>query len=296
MNHLADELATSGLALTRDHMTERARLGRLVRSGEIVRVLPGAFLRADLADDSTARIVAAARWAPDAVVTGMAAARLSFWPNAQVPIIELASARQFSPIPGFRFERRTIPPEHTQVRHGVRLTTPAFTAVDLASVDEGRCIDTALRARGATVDLLNEALSAQYRRRGTQARRRVVLRSRTEPWSALERATHRLLDDAGISGWVANHPVCLEGHWLYLDLWFAKSGLVIELDGRAFHSSPHDFERDRFRQNLIVLHGWQILRFTARMISDDPAGVLAQIRTALALCKNSHSMASSGPA
>ena len=40
--------------------------------------------------------------------------------------------------------------------------------------------------------------------------------------------------------------------------------LIIEIDGREFHTDPEVFESDRSRQNLLVLDGWRVLRFTTR--------------------------------
>jgi very-short-patch-repair endonuclease len=37
---------------------------------------------------------------------------------------------------------------------------------------------------------------------------------------------------------------------------------VIEIDGRLYHTGAEVFETDRRRQNLLVLDGWCVLRFT----------------------------------
>ncbi len=58
--------------------------------------------------------------------------------------------------------------------------------------------------------------------------------------------------------------------------------LVIEGDGFGVHGGREAFESDRERQNLLVLDGWRILRFTWRQIVREPAWVAAQIRAALA--------------
>lgn len=55
------------------------------------------------------------------------------------------------------------------------------------------------------------------------------------------------------------------------------------MDGRQFHAEPEVFEADRWRQNLLVLDGWCILRFTYAMLRDRPQEVLAMIRQALAM-------------
>ena len=53
---------------------------------------------------------------------------------------------------------------------------------------------------------------------------------------------------------------------------FAYPGirLIIELDGRKWHSTLDAFEEDRLRDNLAQLAGWRVLRITYRMLSEQP--------------------------
>jgi very-short-patch-repair endonuclease len=108
----------------------------------------------------------------------------------------------------------------------------------------------------------------------------LVLDSRDEPWSAAERLLHRILREAGLSGWRANHPVTVNGHRYYLDVAFARARLAIEVDGRC-HALPAAFEADRWRQNELVLDGWRVLRFTWAMLVEAPELVLEAVLTAL---------------
>ena len=50
--------------------------------------------------------------------------------------------------------------------------------------------------------------------------------------------------------------------------------LIVEGDGRTYHTKREDFERDRHRDNLAVAHGYRVLRFTYRMLKDAPADAL----------------------
>jgi very-short-patch-repair endonuclease len=38
---------------------------------------------------------------------------------------------------------------------------------------------------------------------------------------------------------------------------------------------------DRWRQNLLILHGWCVLRFTWAMIEEHPEKVIAMVREAI---------------
>jgi len=62
------------------------------------------------------------------------------------------------------------------------------------------------------------------------------------------------------------------------DVVFDRMKLVLEVDGLAYHTTPERFERDRRRQNRLVLAGWTVLRFTWRDITARPAYVLATIQ------------------
>jgi very-short-patch-repair endonuclease len=50
--------------------------------------------------------------------------------------------------------------------------------------------------------------------------------------------------------------------------------LILEADGRDYHTKRKDFERDRQRDNLAVAHGYRVMRFTYRALSTDPEEVL----------------------
>ena len=87
---------------------------------------------------------------------------------------------------------------------------------------------------------------------------------------------------AGIGGWKANRPVLVDGANYYPDArFFGRTRLLIEVDGRKFHSGEEVFETDRWRQNLLILDGWCVLRFTWRMLEERPDEVIAIIRRAL---------------
>ena len=62
---------------------------------------------------------------------------------------------------------------------------------------------------------------------------------------------------------------------------FRKLQLVIEIDGRLYHTGAEVFESDRWRQNLLVLNGWFVLRFTWAMVEEQPEKVLAMVREAI---------------
>ena len=271
-----------GLLVRRDQPELATALDWLVRRGELVAVLPGVYAAPYVAHLPETRMRAACLRYLDGVLVGSAAARLSYWPDCPLGLIELATRGQASPRPGFRFTRRRIPPELVVERSGFRYSAPSLTAIDLATFDCADAIDHALRTRAATLAGMYEALRLTAHRRGNAERLQLLLDSRDEPWSAAERASHRLLRSARIEGWTSNLPIFLNGHLYYLDIAFEKIKLVIEIDGRRHQLDEDLFETDRWRQNALVANGWRVLRFTWAMLRDHPEQFVAAVRAEIA--------------
>jgi very-short-patch-repair endonuclease len=281
---IADLLAQDRVILAREHPRLRSALVRAVRDRRLVRLLPGVFADPGNADQVLTRATAATRWDPSAVIQGRAAAALSYWPEILVSTVDVAAPNRHSPQPGFTFERRRIPADLVQRYGPVALTTAPLTAMELATVDDTDAIDIALRRKVADLASLRDALLRTSKRRGNAERWRVLLDSRAEPWSRAERLTHRLYRDAGIDGWVGNLKVWVPHRCstFYLDIGFERQRLCCEVDGRETHDTPDAFETDRLRQNLLVLAGWSVLRFTWTMLTLDPDYVVWATRQALA--------------
>ncbi len=70
---------------------------------------------------------------------------------------------------------------------------------------------------------------------------------------------------------------------------FRRLRLVIEIDGRFTTQAAEVFETDRWRQNLLVLDGWCVLRFTWAMIEERPEEVIAMVREAIEMLTASQS-------
>ena len=265
-----------------EHRELTGSIDRMLRTGRLTTVLPGVYAPAADRVPFALRVRAVVLSQPDAVLTGATAATLSFWPGLRTDVVECAVPARRTAARGFRFVRRHVPPELISEHNGARLTTPALTALDLSSTRGGEALDEVLRTRATTLGLLHEALQLTAGRSGNEIRRELLLDSRDEPWSEAERVCHRLLRAAGITGWRANAPVCVDGRRYYLDVAFWHPRLVVEIDGRRHQDDLNLFESDRERQNALVLAGWRVLRFTWAMLRDHPERVVEAIRQALA--------------
>lgn len=273
--------AQHGVVVRADHPELHSTFDWLLRNDRIVTVVPGVYARPEAATDLRVRLRAAARRYPDGVFVGATAAHLSYWPEARFDAIEMALPDTRRPPRGFAFTHRRIPPELITTRGGLRITTPALTAIDTATEACADAIDIALRSRQATLPEMYEALQLTTRRPGNHDRRQLLIDSRDEPWSAAERQAHRILRAAGITGWIANHPVIVADQGYYIDVAFEAQRLALEVDGRLHEDEGDLFESDRRRQNALVLSGWRVIRFTWAMLRDEPEFVVATIRRAL---------------
>jgi very-short-patch-repair endonuclease len=100
--------------------------------------------------------------------------------------------------------------------------------------------------------------------------------------SELEQRARRLLVATGLpeperqvplAGWV-EHPA-------HVDFAYVAERLIVEVDGRSWHSRSTEFELDRRRDNAAQVAGWIVLRFTWRQVTQDPDYVVSTIRSAL---------------
>ncbi len=277
-------LSEDPVLLARDRRELRSAIVRAVAAGRLRRLLPGVYVDAGRAEELRIKALALTRWDPSAVICGRAAAALSYWPEIPVGPLVAASPVRHASQRGFTFVERRIPPDLVRDVGHLRTTVPALTAVELSTSDFTDPIDIALRQRVASLPSMHEAIRLTSHRRGHTDRRRVLLDSRDEPWSAAERLAQRIYRRAGIDGWTTNlKTVVPDVGTYYLDFAFRRERVATEIDGRLHETDVDIFESDRLRQNALMLRGWLVLRFTWHMLDTDPAYVVATTQEAVAL-------------
>ena len=272
------ELADHGVITVAVRPELRSVLSRLHTSGLLANPLPGVYLPAD--DRSRLGwLRATCAWSsPLGVLHGRSAAAL-WLPNLDGPIAFLAHPSLRSRR-GVEVSRRLVPPEFVVSRSGIRFASPAYAAVEQASIDDGRAICDCLRQKLATQDALEAALAALGKADGQQVRRKVVKACAGNPWSYAELRLHRILLNAGITGWVANRPLRVLGIVVWPDIRFLRTRLVLEFDGRETHGRPDQFLSDRERQNLIEAADFRVLRFGWEHL-DQPDYIARIVRAAV---------------
>jgi very-short-patch-repair endonuclease len=179
---------------------------------------------------------------------------------------------------GSRVRRRQLPEPDVVERRGLRVTSLSLTAVESAVRHGGgpKLMDEALRGHTE----LRKLWAAHLRnkgRYGSPAARRLLQAADNGTKSAAERLFARLLAKASVKGWKANQKII--GY--EVDFFFEEAGLVVEVDGFAFHTDPDAFERDRRKQNALVLAGYQVLRFTWLDLTEYPERVVALVKRAI---------------
>lgn len=253
--------------------------------GHLRLVLPGVYVPRQTSREFHTLVCAVTQSDPNAILTGRAAARWSFWTEVKMADIDVAVRSKRADYGGFHFERRVIPPELIRFSDGAYFTAPALTALDLMADMDGDGVDTALRVGATNLAELHHALALAPNRRGNRLRAQILADSRDSPYARSERVLHRLLRSAKVTGWDTNVAVRLAEGPFYLDAAFKHAMLAIEIDGWEFHARhPADFTRTLGRHTALESAGWRVLHFTWEHLIERPEWVIAKIIEALAHC------------
>jgi very-short-patch-repair endonuclease len=269
--------------------TRRQIRGRR-RSGEWVLIDRGVSREAGTPPTLRMRVFAACR-ATAGVASHLTAAFLWGWVSSG-RIIEVTAPRSRTSLqPDVVCHASTdLTPSDLTDLGPLTVTTPTRTLVDVgATVGAGaveRMVERAL-ARGQVTyaSVWAELLSvARSGRNGVGPLREVLERRPVGAAAAasdLETRCIQVLRRHGLPDPVRQHHVFLGGRSIFLDLAYPEVKIAIEIDGFDAHSGLPAFEKDRARQNLLVLDGWIVLRFTRQMLWNYPAAVAAAVSDAL---------------
>jgi very-short-patch-repair endonuclease len=166
------------------------------------------------------------------------------------------------------------------IRHGIPVTIPARTLLDLAAVVSARQLERAMdEAAYLRLDLTG--LASRRGRRGGAAIARVLAEHRagtTRTRTNMEERILALCDRLGLP-----RPLCnLEVEGYTVDFVWPQARLIVETDGWQAHGTRKAFEADRRRDAHLMAAGWRPLRVTWRRLTDEPAAVAEQLRRLLA--------------
>lgn len=218
---------------------------------------------------------------------GSAAELLGLW-DKQLPTVEVISPDWSGrKIPGIRWHRVRLPlADEFGIRNAIPCTTVSRTIVDMAGrsgwAQLRRLVEQAAVMRQLDVEEIDLILS-RSRRRGAPRLRTILApwRNTTEPRprirSRLEaRLLPRLIEE-GLPAPRTNVKLRIEGQVLEVDLLWERQRLAIETDGEETHGTSAAFQRDRWRDQLLVAAGYRTARVTWAQVRDEPNAVVNRI-------------------
>lgn len=270
-------------------IARRVAEGAWQRVGSAVLLAPASFgAECHLTDRQWAAVLTIT-YGPRARISGDLALRRAGWNLAGTPRLILVPHKPTGALPHVRILRRPDGPA-IRSREGFRFMAPLDALVDsLIVLGERRSadvIDLALQLRLIDAASFATAVGPHLGsgRNGATCLRAMLARVTSGSRSEAEQRMGALLDRSGTGSWVRNAPVRDATHRVIAEIDFAHMDLriAIEVDGRAHHMDRTAFERDRVRQNVLMLQGWLVLRFTWEQITQRPHEVLAAVRAAVA--------------
>jgi very-short-patch-repair endonuclease len=168
---------------------------------------------------------------------------------------------------------------------GLRMTDPVRTLVDVARsapLPVAVCLlDARFHQTPGLRDEVNSLLAKMVGTRGIVAAHRSVRLADERSESVLESLLRLLIVMSGLPTPTTQLSIRLGTQTYRADLGYQHARLILEADGREYHSEWQDVGRDLVRQNTLVAAGWRVLRFTWAQVLFQPDLVLHGIRTAL---------------
>ena len=259
---------------------------RELRSQAWHRLFRDVYACAEVVVTHELRAVAAARLlVPGSVVAERSAAVLWGVPLAERDDdVDLAvpPGSTLSVVPGVRMRRRSLPRVIT--RQGVRTTTAATTAVDLARtgpLDEAVVVIDRLVASGATDLDAVVAASAQVTGRGCRQVRQAVALADGLAGSPQETRLRLLLHRSALPRPVAQFVVRdATGFVARVDFAWPDRKVAVEYEGRWHGETPQQVAADRRRLNRLREAGWSVVFVTVEDLRE-PARLVARIAAEL---------------
>jgi very-short-patch-repair endonuclease len=231
---------------------------------------------------------------PDAVVSHETAAAIHRLTNFQRGRIVLTTTHGDHHWHGLADMRQStdLTPEHVRIRDGLPVTTPVRTLFDLAAVAGRERLATAVEDAHISGQCRLEELIALFqelRRPGKHGIKKLgrILAERgpgyVPPESVLERMLLRILRNAGLP----KPRVQVQLPWRTqlpsrCDALYETERIILEADGRRWHTRVDQMANDRRRDREALNHGYRPYRFVYEELRHDPRMVVETVREARA--------------
>jgi len=224
---------------------------------------------------------------PSAVLSHFAAAALWGFVEWVTRAIDVTVEGPRAPThPRLRTHRTTAldSARDVRTRHGISVTSPARTLLDLSAQLPAKELRSAVRRaqslRLVTLDELVEVLGRFRRRPGARRLAHIIATGPAPTRSVLEDVVLDLLVGGGFEHPEVNRPLLLDGRRVVPDFRWPSDRIVVEADSRAWHDNRLAREDDAERQALLEAHGERVVRITWEQAVARPAQTLARLRAA----------------
>lgn len=287
----ARQLGVFSRAQARSLGADDKLISRRLAQGRWIRLAPGVYGLPGVPESFDRRVwIALLGTSPLAVVSFQTAAayhRYAGFPEARI-VLTVPHGGHHRIDGAFVHQISDVLPHHLTIVRGMPCTTPERTAVDLAAVCSFSRLFESLddaRVKGR-VDVSGIGVVLRdVARRGKPGMAKIArVLDKLEPGkvpsqSILERKLHDLLEAGGEPPLVRQYPhpgrdlpaACVDGAYV-------EAKLIVEVDGRRWHTRIADLKRDHDRDNEAGRAGWFTLRLLYEDVVGDPKGQCALIR------------------
>ena len=272
-------------------MSQRALHRRVASRGPWQRLLPGIYLTVTGTVTKDQREMAALLYAgPRSLITGATAVRRHHLRSPGSDVVDLL-------IPWGR-KRQSI--AYVRVHRTRKMPPRMFVTGKIRFAEVPRAVADAARAMSRFDDVRAVVCEAVQRRACTVAELAEELKAGPSAGSALLRAALAEVADGVRSVAEADLRVLIlrsdlprpvfnarledeNGELIAVtDAWWQEAGVAAEVDSRAYHLSAEDQDRTADRHDELTARGILALHFAPKRVKTDPAGVVDEIRRAVA--------------
>jgi predicted transcriptional regulator of viral defense system len=304
-NRLFTRLAeTDDVATITDLMASgfsRSSIERRIRNGRLQSFGHGVVGLAGPADGRRQRLRAAQLAHPTGAISHRSAAVLHDLPTRDdgqvhltIPHAASRGATEF-----VVHQSKHLPLADITMVAGIRTTTVCRTVSDLAPfrslealswlmqwvIKEGRC--SAVEMQACVRALNRRGRSGSTKRRHAVA---TLLDDNPLELSVLEQRFLALATRSGITDLVPQfQPPWYEGRHGIVDFAMPPRRIIVELDGRRWHSLVQDQRRDRSRDRMARAHGWFVVRYGWDEVTTRPEEVIADLCRVMDLARRAAS-------
>lgn len=247
---------------------------RMVLAGKVRRAFRGGYLPTDFEETIEARAQLAGKLLPPGhVISGRTAAWLydvdtyAWSESTDAPAIDACALPGSEPSDreGIAGHTRDLRPDEITELHGLRVTTPCRTSMDLGCTLRARealaALDAFARLHGVTATVLEAHLPRFRRRRGVKQLRELAPLVDPRSESPRESWTRYEIHIAGVPTPELQHWVEIEGVPTYrLDLSYPRRRIAVEYNGYDAHErTAEQRQRDRERLEWLRANGWTVI-------------------------------------